>query len=92
MKTTGFLKEHKGTPTPWLMQIRFTLTSLIKGHVHLFFSRKKSSLPSDFHVIIENSTLPASTVDRVAFLSYPFIIAYPFIREVRVGREHPCIT
>ena len=42
-----------------------TLTSLIKGHAHLFFSRKKSSLPSDF-------------------LSYPFIIAYPFIREVRV--------
>ena len=28
-----------------------TPTSLIKGHVRLFFSRKKSSLPSDFHVI-----------------------------------------
>jgi hypothetical protein len=28
-----------------------TLTSLIKGHARLFFSRKKSSLPSDFHVI-----------------------------------------
>ena len=28
-----------------------TLTSLIKGHALLFFSRKKSSLPSDFHVI-----------------------------------------
>ena len=28
-----------------------TLTSLIKGHVRLFFPRKKSSLPSDFHVI-----------------------------------------
>ena len=27
-----------------------TLTSLIKGHARLFFSRKKSSLPSDFHV------------------------------------------
>jgi hypothetical protein len=42
-----------------------TPTSLIKGHARLFFSRKKSSLPSDF-------------------LSCPFIIAYPFIREVRV--------
>ena len=28
-----------------------TLTSLIKGHARLFFSRKKSSLPSDFHVL-----------------------------------------
>ena len=28
-----------------------TLTSLIKGQARLFFSRKKSSLPSDFHVI-----------------------------------------
>ena len=46
MKTTGFLKEHKGTPTPWLMQIRFTLTSLIKGHVHLLIFRKSSSLPT----------------------------------------------
>ena len=53
-----------------------TLTPLIKGHARFFFSRKKSSLPSDF--------LPASTAGRVDFLSYPFIIAYPFIREVRV--------
>ena len=28
-----------------------TLTSLIKGHARLFFLRKKSSLPSDFHLI-----------------------------------------
>ena len=60
-----------------------TLTSLIKGHACLFFSRKKSSLPSDFHVI--DSTLPASTAGRVDFPSYPFIIACPFIREVRVS-------
>ena len=32
-------------------QQKVTLTSLIKGHARLFFSRKKSSLPSDFHVI-----------------------------------------
>ena len=29
----------------------YNLISLIKGHARLFFSRKKSSLPSDFHVI-----------------------------------------
>ena len=34
-----------------LIQAASTLTSLIKGHARLFFSRKKSSLPSDFHVI-----------------------------------------
>ena len=34
--------------TKWRLN---TLTSLIKGHARLFFSRKKSSLPSDFHVI-----------------------------------------
>ena len=28
-----------------------TLTSLIRGHVRLFFSGKKSSLPSDFHAV-----------------------------------------
>ena len=31
---------------------------------------------------IENYTLPASTSGRVDFPSFPFIQAYPFIREV----------
>ena len=53
------------TPYVSILQCLSTLTSLIKGHARLFFSRKKSSLSSDF-------------------LAYPFIIAYPFIREVRV--------
>ena len=34
-----------------ILIIQSTLTSVIKGHVRLFFSRKKSTLPSDFHVI-----------------------------------------
>ena len=38
-------------PTTFFFSGFTTLTSLIKGHVRLFFSRKKSSLPSDFHVI-----------------------------------------
>ena len=47
------------------------------------FQEKSPAYP-----LIENSTLSASTVGRVDFLSYPFIIAYPFIREVRVSQAY----
>ena len=49
-----FHKGQRAFLRPHLMvyySLFITLTSLIKGHVCLFFSRKKSSLPSDFHVI-----------------------------------------
>merc|ERR1712008_8169 len=54
-------------------QRRYTFKSLINGHSRLLISEKKSILPAVFHVIIE-----------IFCQTYPFIQAYPFIRDLRV--------
>ena len=55
------------------------------------FQETNSILPADFHVLnrLKISSYPFINLvmaGRVDFPSYPFIKAYPFIREVRVGK------